>query len=31
MYNGEAHKIRVTALVARGTNFDQATYEFIAG
>ena len=31
MHNGEAHKIRVTALVARGTNFDQATYEFIAG
>ena len=31
MHNGEAHKIRVTSLVARGTNFDQATYEIIAG
>ena len=30
LHHGEARQIRLTSLVARGTNFDQATYEFIA-
>jgi hypothetical protein len=30
LHTGEPRQIRLTTLVARGTNFDQATYELVA-
>ena len=30
LHDGESRQIRLTSLVARGTNFDQATYEHVS-